>query len=110
MIYPIKSKSAEEIAKHLKNYISIFSPPKSILSDLGNEFNNSIIEELTFNLNIDHNVTAGWNPACNGKVEKVNHTVGICMRKHAESNINNWPDYIMSVQLAYNSKIHNTTG
>jgi len=36
MIYPIISKSAEE------NYIRIFSPPKSILSDLGNEFNNSI--------------------------------------------------------------------
>ena len=32
------------------------------------------------------------------------------MRKHAESNINNWPDYIMSVQLAYNSKVHSTTG
>ena len=62
MIYPIKSKSAEEIAKLLKNYISIFSPPKSILSDLGNEFNNSIIDELTSNLNIDHKVTAGWNP------------------------------------------------
>jgi hypothetical protein len=110
MIYPIKSKCADEISKNLINYISIFSPPKKILSDLGTEFNNNLVDSLLNNLKIDHAVTAAYNPSTNGKVEKANHTIGTCMRKHADGNVSNWPEFIPSVQLAYNSKIHTSTG
>ena len=41
-----KSKPASENANHLMNYISLFSPPKSILFDLGKEFNNEIVNLL----------------------------------------------------------------
>lgn len=40
-IRPIKSKYAEEISDVLLEYISIFGPPKIILSDQGKEFNNA---------------------------------------------------------------------
>jgi hypothetical protein len=51
------------------------------LSDLGNEFNNSLVDEITKNLAIDHQVTAGYNPSTNGKTEKANDTIKICLRK-----------------------------
>jgi hypothetical protein len=41
-----KSKTAIEIALHLFHYFSIFSPPKEILSDEGNEFNNNLLQTL----------------------------------------------------------------
>jgi hypothetical protein len=52
-------------------------------------------------------VTAGYNPSTNGKTEKANDTI---TRKHAESSIDNWTNYIPSVMLAYNSKVHESTG
>ena len=44
VIYPIKSKEAIEIAFNLRNFISLFGPSKCILSDLGLEFNNEIVD------------------------------------------------------------------
>ena len=41
---PIRSKTAEEIAERLFEYISIFGPPEEILSDQGRKFVNKIVE------------------------------------------------------------------
>ena len=40
---PIRSKTAEEVAQHLFQYISIFGPPKILQSDQGTEFNNKLV-------------------------------------------------------------------
>ena len=108
--YPIKSKSADEISKNLINYISIFSPPKAILTDFGNEFNNQIVSRILENTAVEHLVTSGWNPRCNGKTERLNRTLIDCLRKHAEGNNSTWPDYLPATIIAYNSRVHTTTG
>ena len=41
----IKSKKASEIAHHLFNYISIFGPPKTILSDQRRDFVNETVDK-----------------------------------------------------------------
>jgi hypothetical protein len=43
---PLKSKTAREIAGHLFTYISLFGPPKEILSDQGKEFLNEVVDEV----------------------------------------------------------------
>ena len=45
-VKPIKGKSAVEIAANLLEYICLFGPPKTILSDQGTEFNNKIVDTL----------------------------------------------------------------
>jgi len=109
-VVPIKSKAASEIANHLLSYISLFSPPKSILSDLGKEFNNEIVDNLLRKVGVDHNYTSGWNPSTNGKCERLNRTLIDCLRKHSETNTSIWPEWIPSIILAYNSRVHSTTG
>ena len=66
MAFPLKSKTAEEIAKHLWKFISIFGPPKEILSDQGREFVNQVIDELLKRTGIERRVTSPYHPRTNG--------------------------------------------
>ncbi len=43
---PIRTKTAQEIAEKLFTYISLFGPPKIILSDQGTEFLNKTFKVL----------------------------------------------------------------
>ena len=54
----IKSKTAEEIAEKLWNYIAIFGAPKIILSDQGNEFNNQLVNKLISAVGAEHKITS----------------------------------------------------
>lgn len=108
--YPIKSKSSEEIAKNLLNYISKFGPPKTILTDQGKEFTNQIIEKL-YNINgIEHRITSSYNPRCNGLTERFNQTLINSLRKHSEEHPERWDEWIPFVLWAYRSRIHSSTG
>ena len=83
---PIKSKEMVEIVKCFITYISIFGPPKSILTDQGKEFNNSLMAELLVTTGIEHKVTSAYNPRTNGMTERLNQTLIEALRKHTESN------------------------
>ena len=65
----IKSKTMQEIAEHFLEYIAEYGPPKEILSDLGNEFNNNLLAELLKRMNILHKTTSAYNPRVNGKIQ-----------------------------------------
>jgi len=93
---PIKSKTQEEVASVLLEYMSIFGPPKTILSDQGNEFNNQLMKRITNNLGVEHRVTSSYNPRTNGQTERFNQTLVIALRKHAEQNNQLW-----NVRLPY---------
>ena len=63
---PIKSKTAKEVSKHLFKYISMFGPPKELLSDQGTEFLNNTIENMTRLAGIEHRVTSPYHPRTKG--------------------------------------------
>ena len=87
---PIKSKTALEIARILWEYISLFGPPKSILSDQGTEFYNSVVDTLLKLTGIEHKVTSAYNPRTNGSTERFNQALISSLRKHAENNHLHW--------------------
>ena len=45
-VFPIKSKSIEEIVPLIWECIAYFGPPKVILTDQGKEFNNKLMADL----------------------------------------------------------------
>lgn len=51
---PIKTKTANEVARNLFNFICLFGPPKELLSDQGKEFLNSVIEKMLKMTGIEH--------------------------------------------------------
>jgi len=61
-IYPIKTKSAEEIAGKLWLWIAQFGPPKSIISDQGREFVNKVIDKLLNIVGTERRITSAYNP------------------------------------------------
>lgn len=107
---PIKSKTAEEIATVLLEYIATFGPPGELLSDQGREFLNETVEKLITGLGVEHRVTSSYSPRTNGLTENFNGTLVNCIKKHAESDPTAWSEWIPFVLLAYRSKIHSSTG
>jgi RNase H-like domain found in reverse transcriptase/Reverse transcriptase (RNA-dependent DNA polymerase)/Ty3 transposon capsid-like protein/Integrase zinc binding domain/Chromo (CHRromatin Organisation MOdifier) domain/gag-polyprotein putative aspartyl protease len=109
-VVPVKSKSAKEIASHLFLFISLFGPPKEILSDQGREFVNSIVDELSKINGIERRVTSSYNPRTNGLTERFNQTLITSLRKHAEKEPEKWNHWIPYVLLAYRSRTQSSTG
>jgi hypothetical protein len=109
-VKPIKSKSAIEISEHLLDYISIYGPPKIMISDQGKEFNNELIKQITTSSGIEHRVTAAYNPRTNGMTERFNQTFIESLRKHSEKDQTDWPKWIPFIMIAYKTRIHSTTG
>ena len=107
---PIKSKTAAEIAQELFKYISIFGPPKEILSDQGREFLNEMVDTMLTLIGTDHRVTSAYHPRTNGLTERFNKTLVSTLKKHTEENTENWPQWIPYCLLAYRSRVHSSTG
>ncbi|CAF0985550.1 unnamed protein product [Brachionus calyciflorus] len=85
--YPIKSKTAIEIAEKILEFISIFGPPSEFLSDRGPEF----------------------NPQTNGKTERVNQTIVSALKKQSSQDPENWNKYLPYVLIAYRTRNHSST-
>ena len=106
---PIKSKTANEIAEQLWIYITIFGPPKEMLSDQGPEFLNKIVEELAKITGIKRSVTAPYHPRTNGLVERFNQTLINMLRKFTDSQPDEWIYWLPFSLLSYRTKVHETT-
>ena len=109
MVFPLKTKSAEEIAKHLWSYISLFGPPKEILSDQGREFINQVVDVLLQRTGVDRRVTSAYHPRTNGLTERFNKTLVEALRIQAEEDPCQWAKWIDYVLLAYRSREHSST-
>lgn len=107
---PLKSKTAEDTAEALWFYISIYGPPKTLISDQGTEFLNSTIRQLTMTCGIDHKITSPYHPNTNGLVERFYQTLIRALKKHCEDDIEEWDRWIPFVILAYNTRCNSSTG
>jgi hypothetical protein len=106
----VRSKEATEIVRVLWRYISIFGPPKVILSDQGKEFVNHLVDSLLRRVGCEHRITSAYNPRTNGQTERANQTICEALRKHTETEPNVWDKWLPFVCLAYNTRIHSVTG
>lgn len=109
-IFPIKSKTAEEIADNLWIWISRYGPPKTILSDQGTEFVNKTVSALLQKTGIERRVTSSYNPRTDGQCERMNQTVITILKKHAEAEPQNWRKWTSYVEYVYNTRKSSTTG
>ena len=107
---PIKNKEAITVARALyDNYISIFGAPYQIHSDMGTEFTNRIMTELADKWNIKKTTTPAYSPHSN-LVERFHRTLNQFFRTIMDREELQWDRYLKAAVLAYNTKIHETTG
>ena len=107
---PIKSKTADEIAEKLLVYISLFGPPKTILSDQGTEFNNSVVAKLVKATGVERRITSAYHPRTNGQTERFNYTFIEALRKYTSEDNENWPKWVPFFLMAFRTRVHSTTG
>ncbi|CAL9688356.1 unnamed protein product [Knipowitschia caucasica] len=107
--YPLKSKSALEVAQRLCSIIYRHGCPKRILSDQGREFVNELNNELCTLLHIERSVTAAYHPQTNGLDVKTNHNIKQALTTLVNDRQNNWDTYLKGVLFALRSKVHTST-
>ena len=106
---PLKTKSAEEVAKFLYQVICRHGCFDIQLNDQGREFVNKVSEELHRLTGVHQKMTTAYHPQCNGLTERQNQTTQNMLLKYLD-NQDEWADILQSVLFAYRTSKHASTG
>ncbi|WP_416879508.1 reverse transcriptase domain-containing protein [Litorimonas sp.] len=107
---PIKSKNAEVVAQALiDRWVTVFGVPETLYSDGGGEFVNSIWKQLTERLDINQAIGIPYSKNAN-IVERFHRTLGQMLRQFLPEGTQDWVRWIGPCCMAYNSKVHSSTG
>ena len=112
IITPLKYKTSAEVAGIIEGkVISIFGPPKLMISDGGtNLLKSKNVKKLCHRYGIQTHVTMPFHPASHGRIE-VSHQAIITLLKIARETWNeSWHNLCNFVQLALNSRPSATLG
>ena len=109
--YPTPTMEAKVVAEiMISHWIPRFGIPRVIISDRAKTFAGSVLRTIYNAMHIEVNLTAAYNPSCNGLVEQVNRNISNLMRVLMDEGINNWPNKLNMLFSAYNATPHSTTG
>ena len=106
--YPCSEPTAAFAAGSLLDWISRYGLPSIFVSDRGSHFLNSLIEQLSLSLHIQHHFTLAYCPWSNGTVEVVNSYILSVLRSLISEfrlNLSDWPILLPLVRFALNHTI-----
>jgi hypothetical protein len=111
-LYPTKTNTAVEVAKHLLEHCGRYGKPASIKTDKGAAFANKVINELCIMLGIVHEKTMAYSKEENAIVERANKEIMRHLRNiiFDKDVLKKWSDYLPLVQRIMNSCEHSVTG
>jgi len=103
----IPDKKATMVAEALVTQVfTCHGTPKSLMSDLGREFQNSIMEDVCRLLEVEHLRTTAYKPSTNGTVERLNRTLNAMLGKVIADHQQDWCQHLPYIMSAYNSSRH----
>ena len=107
----VNNERANTTAKKLMEEVFLkFSFPNFIHSDNGSAFVNSVMKELTEMCGMTHTKSLPYTPQGNAICERMNQTLLDMLGTLDEVKKKNWKNHLSSVQYAYNTTMHATTG
>ncbi|ROT61289.1 hypothetical protein C7M84_020961 [Penaeus vannamei] len=110
-LVPLRNKTAETVLRGFyDHFITLFGPPRQIMTDNGGEFANEQWQEVCRQLEIRCSFTIAYHPSSNGLVERTNRVVKDALAMLVADKPGRWPLYLTSVRLAINSAIHRSVG
>ncbi|XP_022819396.1 uncharacterized protein LOC111351609 [Spodoptera litura] len=107
--YPIRTTTAEETSECLLHYISIFGIPKMILTDQGTNFTSDLFRKTCEFLKIKNLWSSPYHPQTQGALERSHSTLKEYLRSFVNEEQSNWPRYVYTAMLTYNTSVHSTT-
>ena len=108
-LYPIRNKESRTVVEALLKFVNQFGCPYEVHSDQGKEFTSTIFSMLMKKMGIKQTTTPPYNPNSN-PCERFHRTLSAIMRTKLPRFQTDWEKYLGPICLAYNSKIHTTTG
>ena len=106
-IVPLKNKQMDTVAAAIyDNWLSLFTVPKLLVTDLGSEFSGSMCKFLASQFGFEHSFSSPQHPQSNGAAEASVKGVLNYVRKYIE--VNDWLPHLRNVRLAHNTNIHSS--
>ena len=111
-LIPLKTKGAVEVAvAFVGEFICLAGIPGRVVSDRGNEFVNSLLNNVSRILNINRVSTTPYNPRSDGFVENHNKTLKDQLFHYVDNlKQDDWDVYLPTAQLMYNTTVSLSTG
>ncbi|XP_037870373.1 uncharacterized protein LOC119629252 [Bombyx mori] len=107
--YPLRSVSAEETTDCLIHFISLFGIPNTIFTDQGTNFTSDLFKSTCSFLKIKNLWSTPYHPQSQGALERSHSTLKEYLKSFVNDNQDDWPRYVYTAMLSYNTAIHSTT-
>ncbi len=108
--FAVPNITAECTAKILVDeWICRYSVPENILSDLGTNYQSSLIEQVYEYLDIKQKRTTPLHPRCDGQSEIVVKKVKQMSKFYVDKDQTNWDLHLKKLSFAYNTSVQSTT-
>ena len=109
--YAIPNQEAVTVAHKLtQEWFFRFSPPESLLSDQGKQFESQLIQEICRMLQIKKLRMSAYHPQCDGTAERFNRTLLSMLSTAVKDKPTEREDHLCPLCMAYNSSVHCSTG
>lgn len=104
IIVPLPNKEAKTVAKaFLDNCLLTFGPVSCIRSDMGTEFVNSLMKELTELLAIRHDVSTPYHHETVGTCERSHKTLNEYLRTYTNNDPKSWHSFCKYFAYCFNT-------
>lgn len=107
IIRPLRTQTAAEVARVLMSAVLLDrAPPARLLSDRGSAFRSDLLKELYELFGVHKVYTSAYHPQTDGMVERFNHTLVAMLSHYVSCEQDDWDQYLLAVQFAYNTAQH----
>ena len=111
MAHPTPTMEANLVAEiMISRWIPCFGVPRTVISDRARSFTGSVMKSVYGALEVDMQLTAAYNPSCNGLVEQVNRNISSLLMVMLEEGGGEWPKKLNLLFSAYNASPQTSTG
>lgn len=108
--FAVPNQDSETIARLLvQEVIPRHGCPRSLLSDRGAPFLSKLSQAIYEILGIRKLNTTAYHPACNGLVERFNHTIVAMIATYTNEYPNDWDEHLNYCLWAYRTAINDST-
>lgn len=108
--FALKNMIAESVAKiFINEVVCRHSAPAELLTDQGQNFRSSLVQEICNYLKTKKIFTAPYNPKCDGLTERFNKTLCHMLAAYSDANQTNWDLYLPLVLYAYRTSEQSST-
>ena len=103
--------TAPEVAKlFFQHVVRHHGLPSSIVSDRDSKFTSKFWECLWARLGTKLNMSTSFHPETDGQTERANRTLEDMLRAFVNYHQNNWDEFLIAAEIAYNNSVQASTG